>query len=132
MKVQFKKREEFDKSFIQEGIILLFENRIEYAPTKDVDHLAKEMAKKSKLKLTDILGNGTQLAGEIEIDDHAILSGHVLVHQFVRIGGHVMISGGSLVRKDVPPYVKAAHEPLSYVGINSIGLRRNLDGLYKY
>ena len=61
MKVQFKKREEFDKSFIQEGIILLFENRIEYAPTKDVDHLAKEMAKKSKLKLTDILGNGTQL-----------------------------------------------------------------------
>lgn len=71
-----------------------------------------------------IIGNGTQLAGEVEIDDHAILSAHVLVHQFVRIGGHVMISGGSLVRKDVPPFVKAGHDPLSYVGINSIGLRR--------
>ena len=61
MKVQFKKREEFDKNFIQEGIILLYENRIEYAPVQDIDHLAKEMAKKSKLNLTDILGNGTQL-----------------------------------------------------------------------
>lgn len=71
-----------------------------------------------------ILGNGTQLAGEVEIDDHAILSAHVLVHQFVRIGGHVMVSGGSLVRKDIPPFVKAGHDPISYVGINSIGLRR--------
>jgi len=71
-----------------------------------------------------IIGNGTQLAGEVDIDDSAILSAHILVHQFVHIGGHVMISGGSLVRKDVPPYVKAAHEPLAYVGINSIGLRR--------
>ncbi|WP_320054598.1 acyl-ACP--UDP-N-acetylglucosamine O-acyltransferase [uncultured Acetobacteroides sp.] len=71
-----------------------------------------------------ILGNGVQLAGEVEIDDFAILSAHSLVHQFVRIGGHVMISGGSLVRKDVPPFVKAGHDPLSYVGINSVGLRR--------
>lgn len=71
-----------------------------------------------------ILGNATQLAGEVVIDDFAILSGLVAVHQFVNIGGHVMISGGSLVRKDVPPYVKAAREPLSFVGINSIGLRR--------
>ena len=46
------------------------------------------------------------------------------VHQFVKIGDHVMIGGGSLVRKDVPPFVKAAREPLSYVGVNSIGLRR--------
>ena len=61
MKVQFKKREEFDKNFIQEGIILLYENRIEYSSSQDVEHLAKEMAKKSKLKLTDILGNSTQL-----------------------------------------------------------------------
>lgn len=76
------------------------------------------------LKDNIIIGNGTQLAGEVEIDDFAILSAHVLVHQFVHIGAHVMISGGSLVRKDVPPYVKAAREPLSYVGINSIGLRR--------
>ncbi len=71
-----------------------------------------------------ILGNSTQLAGEVHIDDFAILSGIVAVHQFVRIGPHVMVSGGSLVRKDVPPYVKAAREPLSFVGINSIGLRR--------
>jgi len=71
-----------------------------------------------------IIGNVTQLAGEVKIDDFAILSGLVAVHQFVNIGSHVMISGGSLVRKDVPPYVKAAREPLSYVGVNSIGLRR--------
>lgn len=71
-----------------------------------------------------IIGNGTQVAGEVEIEDFAILSGLVAVHQFVKIGGHSMISGGSLVRKDVPPFIKAAHEPLSFVGINSIGLRR--------
>jgi UDP-N-acetylglucosamine acyltransferase len=71
-----------------------------------------------------ILGNATQLAGEVIIDDWAILSGLVAVHQFCHIGAHVMISGGSLVRKDVPPFIKAAHEPLAFVGINSIGLRR--------
>lgn len=71
-----------------------------------------------------IIGNGTQLAGEVEIDDFAILSAHVLVHQFVRIGSYVMISGGGLVRKDVPPYVKAGKDPLAYVGLNIIGLRR--------
>jgi UDP-N-acetylglucosamine acyltransferase len=46
------------------------------------------------------------------------------VHQFCSIGNHAFVTGGSLVRKDVPPYVKAAREPLSYVGINSVGLRR--------
>jgi UDP-N-acetylglucosamine acyltransferase len=71
-----------------------------------------------------IIGNGTQIAGEVIINDYAILSGLVAVHQFVNIGPHVMISGGSLVRKDVPPYTKAAREPLSYEGVNSIGLRR--------
>lgn len=71
-----------------------------------------------------ILVNNTQLAGEVIIDDFAILGGMSAVHQFVHIGPHVMISGGSLVRKDVPPYIKAGREPLSYVGINSIGLRR--------
>lgn len=71
-----------------------------------------------------ILGNASQLAGEVSIDDWAILSGLVAVHQFVHIGSHTMISGGSLVRKDVPPYVKGAREPLSYAGVNSIGLRR--------
>ena len=71
-----------------------------------------------------IIGNGSQIAGEVIIHEYAILSGLVAVHQFVNIGPHVMISGGSLVRKDVPPYTKAAREPLSYEGVNSIGLRR--------
>ncbi|HOI49781.1 MAG TPA: acyl-ACP--UDP-N-acetylglucosamine O-acyltransferase [Prolixibacteraceae bacterium] len=71
-----------------------------------------------------ILVNNTQLAGEVVVDDYAILAGMVAVHQFCHIGSHVMIAGGSLVRKDVPPFIKAGREPLSYVGINSIGLRR--------
>jgi len=71
-----------------------------------------------------ILVNNTQLAGEVIVDDWAIISGLTAVHQFCHIGSHVMISGGSLVRKDVPPFIKAGREPLSYIGINSIGLRR--------
>ena len=71
-----------------------------------------------------ILVNSTQLAGDVVIDDYAILGGMSAVHQFVHVGSHVMISGGSLVRKDVPPFIKAGREPLAYVGINSIGLRR--------
>jgi UDP-N-acetylglucosamine acyltransferase len=71
-----------------------------------------------------ILANALQIAGHVQVDDYAIIGGSTAVHQFVRIGSHVMISGGSLVRKDVPPYSKAAREPLSYCGINSIGLRR--------
>jgi UDP-N-acetylglucosamine acyltransferase len=71
-----------------------------------------------------ILANGVTLAGHIEIDDFAIIGGLSAVHQFVHIGKHVMISGGSLVRKDVPPFTTAAREPLSYAGINSVGLRR--------
>ncbi|MBN2663075.1 MAG: acyl-ACP--UDP-N-acetylglucosamine O-acyltransferase [Bacteroidales bacterium] len=71
-----------------------------------------------------ILVNNSQLAGEVVVDDFAILSGSVLVHQFVKIGAHVMVSGGTKVRQDVPPFVTAAHDPLAYVGVNSIGLRR--------
>jgi len=71
-----------------------------------------------------ILTNNTQLAGEVFVDDWVIIGGMTAVHQFCHIGSHVMISGGSLVRKDVPPFIKAGREPLSYVGINSIGLRR--------
>jgi len=77
-----------------------------------------------KLGNNIILGNSTQLAGEVVIDDWVIVSGMSGVHQFCRIGSHVMIGGGSRVTKDVPPYIKASREPLSYVGINSIGLRR--------
>ena len=64
------------------------------------------------------------IAGEVEIGDWAIVGGGTMIHQFVRIGSHVMIAGASKVRKDVPPYVKAAREPLSYAGVNSVGLRR--------
>jgi UDP-N-acetylglucosamine acyltransferase len=71
-----------------------------------------------------ILANAVNLAGHIRIDDFAIVGGLSAVHQFVNIGAHVMISGGSLIRKDVPPYTKAARDPLSFVGVNSIGLRR--------
>lgn len=71
-----------------------------------------------------ILANGSVIAGHVTIGDFAILSGLVAVHQFIHIGEHSLVSGGSLVRKDVPPFTKAGKEPLSYVGINSIGLRR--------
>ena len=71
-----------------------------------------------------ILVNAVQLAGHVTIDDYAIVGGAAAVHQFVKIGAHTMVSGGSLVRKDVPPYTKAGREPLSYAGINSIGMRR--------
>jgi UDP-N-acetylglucosamine acyltransferase len=71
-----------------------------------------------------ILANAATLAGHIEIDDFAIVGGLAAVHQFVKIGAHSMISGGGMARKDIPPYTKAAREPLSYVGVNSIGLRR--------
>jgi UDP-N-acetylglucosamine acyltransferase len=71
-----------------------------------------------------IIGNNSGLAGEVVVDDWAILSGGTLVHQFSRIGAHVMIGGGSRVRIDVPPFVKADREPLSYMGLNSVGLSR--------
>jgi UDP-N-acetylglucosamine acyltransferase len=71
-----------------------------------------------------ILANNVTLAGHVEIGDFVVLEGLVAVQQFVKIGSHSFIAGASLIRKNVPPYVKAAREPLSYAGINSIGLRR--------
>lgn len=71
-----------------------------------------------------ILANSTNLGGHVDIDEFAILGGGTLVHQFCHIGKHAMLSGGALVNKDIPPYVKAGREPISYIGINSIGLRR--------
>ncbi|HRF40962.1 MAG TPA: acyl-ACP--UDP-N-acetylglucosamine O-acyltransferase [Saprospiraceae bacterium] len=71
-----------------------------------------------------ILANNVNLAGHVEIDDFAILEGLVAVQQFVRIGRHSFIAGGSLVRTHVPPYIRAAREPLAYVGINKVGLSR--------
>ncbi len=71
-----------------------------------------------------IVGSYAGLAGEVEMDDFAILSPGSLVHQFCCIGTHVMIQGGSKVTKDVPPYCMAGREPLAYTGVNSVGLRR--------
>jgi UDP-N-acetylglucosamine acyltransferase len=71
-----------------------------------------------------ILANSANIAGHVTIKDFAILEGVVAVQQFVTIGEHTFIAGASLVRKNVPPYIKAAREPLSYAGVNTIGLRR--------
>lgn len=71
-----------------------------------------------------IMSNATQLAGEVEVDDFAIVGGGTLVHQFTRIGSHVMIQGGSKINKDIPPYIIAARDPIAFCGINSVGLNR--------
>ncbi len=71
-----------------------------------------------------IISNATQLAGEVIVDNFAVIGGGSLIHQFCHIGAHTMLQGGALVNKDIPPYVKAAREPISYAGINSVGLRR--------
>ena len=72
-----------------------------------------------------IMSNACQLAGEVVVDDSAVIGGGSLIHQFCHLGRNIMLQGGALVNKDIPPYVKAAREPISYVGLNSIGLHRN-------
>ena len=88
-----------------------------------------------------IIGNSVQIAGEVEIYDHAIISGGTLIHQFTRIGKHTMIQGGTRLGKDIPPYTVAGREPVSYVGLNIVGLRRrgftreqinNIQEVYRY
>ncbi|MBO5134314.1 MAG: acyl-ACP--UDP-N-acetylglucosamine O-acyltransferase [Bacteroidaceae bacterium] len=71
-----------------------------------------------------IIGNSTKLAGEVIVDDFAIISAAVLVHQFCRIGSYVMVSGGTRTGQDIPPYTMAAREPVAYSGLNIVGLRR--------
>lgn len=71
-----------------------------------------------------IISNSTQLAGEVVVDNFAVIGGGTLVHQFCHLGAHVMIQGGALINKDLPPFVKAAREPIAYTGVNSVGLRR--------
>ncbi len=71
-----------------------------------------------------IISNATQCAGEVQVDDYAVVGGGTLIHQFCHLGAHVMIQGGALINKDIPPFVKAARDPISYAGVNSIGLRR--------
>ena len=71
-----------------------------------------------------IIANSGNIAGHVDIEDWVIIEGVVAVQQFIRIGQHSFIAGGSLVRKNVPPFIKAAREPLSYAGVNTVGLRR--------
>ena len=71
-----------------------------------------------------IMSNQVQLAGEVVVGDWAVLGGGALVHQFTHIGKHVMLQGGSLVNKDLPPYIMVGRYPISYEGVNSIGLHR--------
>lgn len=71
-----------------------------------------------------IVGNATKIAGEVEIDDFAIISASVLIHQFCRIGSYVMVGGGTRTGQDIPPYTMAAREPVAYCGLNIVGLRR--------
>jgi len=71
-----------------------------------------------------IMSNNTQMAGHVTMGDYAILAGMCAVHQFVKIGQHSFVAGGSLVSKDIPPYMKAGRTPLSYAGVNSVGLKR--------
>jgi UDP-N-acetylglucosamine acyltransferase len=83
-------------------------------------HIGHDCALKNNI----IIGNTTGLAGEVQVDDWAILSGGTLVHQFCRIGAHVIVGGGGKIRIDVPPFIKADRDPLSYMGLNSVGLTR--------
>ena len=71
-----------------------------------------------------IIGNSTKFAGEVVVDDCAIISAEVLIHQFCHIGGYVMIQGGSRTSQDIPPYVICGKEPIRFAGLNLVGLRR--------
>ena len=71
-----------------------------------------------------ILSNATQIAGEVVIDDYAVIGGGSLIHQFCHLGKNIMLQGGALVNKDIPPYVKAARGPILFVGLNSVGMHR--------
>ena len=83
-------------------------------------HVAHDCVVKNNV----IMSNAVQLAGEVVVDDFAVIGGGALIHQFCHIGSHVMLQGGALVNKDIPPFVKAGREPIAYAGVNSIGLRR--------
>ena len=88
-----------------------------------------------------IIANAVNLAGHVILDEYATIGGMTAIQQFVRIGKQAYVGGGTLIRKDVPPYVRAAREPVTYMGINKIGLERNgfsqseiksLQDLYRY
>ena len=71
-----------------------------------------------------VIVNNVQIGGHVKIDNFAIIGGGTLIHQFSNIGAHAMVAGGSLVRKDIPPFCKAGKEPISFKGVNTIGLKR--------
>ena len=71
-----------------------------------------------------IIGNTTKIAGEVVVDDHAVISASVLIHQFCHMGSYIMIGGGTRTSQDIPPYVMVAREPAQYCGLNLVGLRR--------
>jgi UDP-N-acetylglucosamine acyltransferase len=83
------------------------------------------VAHDAKVGSNCIIGNSTKMAGEIIIDDNAIISAAVLMHQFCRVGSYVMLQGGSRFSKDIPPYIIAGRDPIAYCGINIVGLRRH-------
>lgn len=72
-----------------------------------------------------IVSNAVQFGGEVVVDDYAVIGGGSLIHQFCHLGQYIMLQGGALVNKDIPPYVKAAREPISFIGLNSVGLHRH-------
>ena len=71
-----------------------------------------------------IIGNSTKFAGEVVVDDYAIISATCLFHQFLHVGSYIMFQGGTRTSQDIPPYVIAGKEPVRYAGVNLIGLRR--------
>lgn len=88
-----------------------------------------------------VFANNSTLAGHITVGDYAILGGKTAILQFVHIGSHVITSGGALIDKDIPPFVKAARYPISYAGVNTLGLKRrgfsqesidNIQDIYRY
>lgn len=71
-----------------------------------------------------ILANGTTLAGHVTLEDYVGLGGYTLVHQFCRVGAHAYTGGGSIVLRDLPPFVIAEGHPARPRGINAEGLKR--------
>ncbi|TDG95785.1 acyl-ACP--UDP-N-acetylglucosamine O-acyltransferase [Cardinium endosymbiont of Culicoides punctatus] len=72
-----------------------------------------------------VVANATQLAGHVVLQHHAVIGGMAAIHQFIHVGAYSMVGSKSIVRKDIPPFTKVAHEPLRYCGINFIGLQRH-------
>ena len=71
-----------------------------------------------------IIGNSTKIAGEVEVDDFAIISACCLFHQFIRVGSYILFQGGCRTSQDIPPFIIAGKEPIRYAGVNLVGLRR--------